>query len=158
MKHLAQLPLSLQGSPTLIQTGTTPSFPTTHTQTYNAAHVRVPSVLSATSSFLKQLLLRRISIFFFFFFFYFASSACIGCPPSQRPSLCLTLNPLCCRVCVPSILKHPLLPPPPLCFLIFQNADDLLVASAECPSDDEDLEECEPGNGESTLGVLSPFI
>uniref|UniRef100_A0A3B4B048 Neurexin/syndecan/glycophorin C domain-containing protein n=1 Tax=Periophthalmus magnuspinnatus TaxID=409849 RepID=A0A3B4B048_9GOBI len=29
------------------------------------------------------------------------------------------------------------------------NADDLLVASAECPSDDEDLEECEPGNGES---------
>uniref|UniRef100_UPI0037E9B7AA neurexin 2b isoform X5 n=1 Tax=Semicossyphus pulcher TaxID=241346 RepID=UPI0037E9B7AA len=27
------------------------------------------------------------------------------------------------------------------------NADDLLVASAECPSDDEDLEECEPGNG-----------
>uniref|UniRef100_UPI0037E93574 neurexin 2b isoform X7 n=1 Tax=Semicossyphus pulcher TaxID=241346 RepID=UPI0037E93574 len=26
------------------------------------------------------------------------------------------------------------------------NADDLLVASAECPSDDEDLEECEPGN------------
>uniref|UniRef100_A0A8C2H165 Neurexin 2 n=1 Tax=Cyprinus carpio TaxID=7962 RepID=A0A8C2H165_CYPCA len=31
------------------------------------------------------------------------------------------------------------------------NADDLLVASAECPSDDEDLEECEPGNGESVL-------
>uniref|UniRef100_UPI0037E82B6E neurexin 2b isoform X6 n=1 Tax=Semicossyphus pulcher TaxID=241346 RepID=UPI0037E82B6E len=28
------------------------------------------------------------------------------------------------------------------------NADDLLVASAECPSDDEDLEECEPGNGD----------
>ncbi|KAM9827482.1 neurexin-2-beta isoform 6-T6 [Neosynchiropus ocellatus] len=27
-----------------------------------------------------------------------------------------------------------------------QIADDLLVASAECPSDDEDLEECEPGN------------
>ncbi|XP_025771148.1 neurexin-2-beta [Puma concolor] len=25
-----------------------------------------------------------------------------------------------------------------------QNTDDLLVASAECPSDDEDLEECEP--------------
>ncbi|OCT81648.1 hypothetical protein XELAEV_180241593mg, partial [Xenopus laevis] len=24
------------------------------------------------------------------------------------------------------------------------NSDDLLVASAECPSDDEDLEECEP--------------
>lgn len=44
---------------------------------------------------------------------------------------------------------HPL-----LCFLLFQNADDLLVASAECPSDDEDLEECEPGNGESTQGVL----
>ncbi|XP_067380365.1 neurexin 2b isoform X11 [Channa argus] len=29
---------------------------------------------------------------------------------------------------------------------VTQNADDLLVASAECPSDDEDLEECEPGN------------
>nr|XP_020471962.1 neurexin-2-beta isoform X4 [Monopterus albus] len=26
------------------------------------------------------------------------------------------------------------------------NVDDILVASAECPSDDEDLEECEPGN------------
>lgn len=49
-------------------------------------------------------------------------------------------------------------PSTPLCFLIFQNADDLLVASAECPSDDEDLEECEPGNGESTLVVLSPFV
>lgn len=30
-----------------------------------------------------------------------------------------------------------------------QNSDDILVASAECPSDDEDLEECEPGTGES---------
>ncbi|XP_026016100.1 neurexin-2-beta isoform X7 [Astatotilapia calliptera] len=29
---------------------------------------------------------------------------------------------------------------------VTQNSDDLLVASAECPSDDEDLEECEPGN------------
>ncbi|KAM8946467.1 neurexin-2-beta isoform 12-T12 [Pelodytes ibericus] len=29
---------------------------------------------------------------------------------------------------------------------ITQNSDDLLVASAECPSDDEDLEECEPTN------------
>lgn len=38
--------------------------------------------------------------------------------------------------------------------LFFQNSDDLLVASAECPSDDEDLEECEPGNGESAQGVL----
>ncbi|XP_031508615.1 neurexin-2-beta isoform X12 [Macaca thibetana thibetana] len=28
-----------------------------------------------------------------------------------------------------------------------QNTDDLLVASAECPSDDEDLEECEPSTG-----------
>ncbi|XP_075957661.1 neurexin-2-like isoform X3 [Anarhichas minor] len=27
------------------------------------------------------------------------------------------------------------------------NSDDILVASAECPSDDEDLEECEPGTG-----------
>lgn len=30
---------------------------------------------------------------------------------------------------------------------IAQNSDDLLVASAECPSDDEDLEECEPSTG-----------
>ncbi|XP_069501152.1 neurexin-2-beta isoform X6 [Ambystoma mexicanum] len=30
---------------------------------------------------------------------------------------------------------------------ITQNTDDLLVASAECPSDDEDLEECEPSTG-----------
>ncbi|XP_031688334.1 neurexin-2-beta isoform X9 [Oncorhynchus kisutch] len=29
---------------------------------------------------------------------------------------------------------------------VTQNTDDILVASAECPSDDEDLEECEPGN------------
>ncbi|OWK17110.1 NRXN2, partial [Cervus elaphus hippelaphus] len=34
-----------------------------------------------------------------------------------------------------------------------QNTDDLLVASAECPSDDEDLEECEPSTGE----CLSPL-
>uniref|UniRef100_A0AAZ3PR17 Neurexin 2b n=1 Tax=Oncorhynchus tshawytscha TaxID=74940 RepID=A0AAZ3PR17_ONCTS len=40
---------------------------------------------------------------------------------------------------------------------VTQNTDDILVASAECPSDDEDLEECEPGNGESTLGVLCPL-
>uniref|UniRef100_A0A4W5JPW3 Neurexin/syndecan/glycophorin C domain-containing protein n=1 Tax=Hucho hucho TaxID=62062 RepID=A0A4W5JPW3_9TELE len=33
----------------------------------------------------------------------------------------------------------------------------ILPSSAECPSDDEDLEECEPGNGESTLGVLCPL-
>ncbi|ELW65076.1 Neurexin-2-alpha [Tupaia chinensis] len=32
------------------------------------------------------------------------------------------------------------------------NTDDLLVASAECPSDDEDLEECEPST-EGSLGV-----
>ncbi|XP_063801304.1 neurexin-2-beta isoform X18 [Pseudophryne corroboree] len=30
---------------------------------------------------------------------------------------------------------------------ITPNSDDLLVASAECPSDDEDLEECEPSTG-----------
>uniref|UniRef100_A0A671PV49 Neurexin-2-like n=1 Tax=Sinocyclocheilus anshuiensis TaxID=1608454 RepID=A0A671PV49_9TELE len=30
------------------------------------------------------------------------------------------------------------------------NSDDLLVASAECPSDDEDLEECEPGTAHPT--------
>ncbi|XP_067831834.1 neurexin-1-like isoform X15 [Heptranchias perlo] len=33
---------------------------------------------------------------------------------------------------------------------ITQNTDDILVASAECPSDDEDLEECEPSTGEYT--------
>ncbi|XP_061754503.1 neurexin-2-like isoform X8 [Nerophis ophidion] len=31
-----------------------------------------------------------------------------------------------------------------------QNSDDILVASAECPSDDEDLEECEPGTADPT--------
>uniref|UniRef100_A0A8C9WIV0 Neurexin 2 n=1 Tax=Scleropages formosus TaxID=113540 RepID=A0A8C9WIV0_SCLFO len=30
------------------------------------------------------------------------------------------------------------------------NTDDILVASAECPSDDEDLEECEPGTANPT--------
>uniref|UniRef100_A0A4W3IGP8 Neurexin/syndecan/glycophorin C domain-containing protein n=1 Tax=Callorhinchus milii TaxID=7868 RepID=A0A4W3IGP8_CALMI len=29
----------------------------------------------------------------------------------------------------------------------FQSTDDLLVASAECPTDDEDLDECEPSSG-----------
>ncbi|XP_077313787.1 neurexin-2-like isoform X30 [Lithobates pipiens] len=33
---------------------------------------------------------------------------------------------------------------------IAQNSDDLLVASAECPSDDEDLEECEPSTANPT--------
>lgn len=32
-----------------------------------------------------------------------------------------------------------------------QSSDDILVASAECPSDDEDLEECEPGTGGSAV-------
>uniref|UniRef100_A0A8C1THX0 Neurexin 2 n=1 Tax=Cyprinus carpio TaxID=7962 RepID=A0A8C1THX0_CYPCA len=41
---------------------------------------------------------------------------------------------------------------------VTQNTDDLLVASAECPSDDEDLEECEPGNGESVLPSMFVFI
>ncbi|XP_062309045.1 neurexin-2-beta-like [Osmerus eperlanus] len=37
-----------------------------------------------------------------------------------------------------------------------QNSDDLLVASAECPSDDEDLEECEPGTGgELVLPIIT---
>ncbi|KAJ8281838.1 hypothetical protein COCON_G00043570, partial [Conger conger] len=36
------------------------------------------------------------------------------------------------------------------------NTDDLLVASAECPSDDEDLEECEPGTGgELVLPIIT---
>uniref|UniRef100_A0A3P9Q1Q1 Neurexin 2 n=1 Tax=Poecilia reticulata TaxID=8081 RepID=A0A3P9Q1Q1_POERE len=34
---------------------------------------------------------------------------------------------------------------------ISKSSDDILVASAECPSDDEDLEECEPGTGGLTL-------
>ncbi|XP_063801302.1 neurexin-2-beta isoform X16 [Pseudophryne corroboree] len=33
---------------------------------------------------------------------------------------------------------------------ITPNSDDLLVASAECPSDDEDLEECEPSTANPT--------
>lgn len=40
----------------------------------------------------------------------------------------------------------------PVCFQP-QNSDDILVASAECPSDDEDLEECEPGTG----GSIGPY-
>ncbi|XP_055794853.1 neurexin-2-like isoform X15 [Salvelinus fontinalis] len=39
---------------------------------------------------------------------------------------------------------------------VTQNTDDILVASAECPSDDEDLEECEPGNGgELVLPIIT---
>ncbi|XP_072407056.1 neurexin-2-beta-like isoform X8 [Chiloscyllium punctatum] len=39
---------------------------------------------------------------------------------------------------------------------ITQNTDDILVASAECPSDDEDLEECEPSTGgELILPILT---
>ncbi|ETE62195.1 Neurexin-2-beta, partial [Ophiophagus hannah] len=39
---------------------------------------------------------------------------------------------------------------------ITQNSDDLLVASAECPSDDEDLEECEPSTGgELVLPIIT---
>ncbi|XP_064207823.1 neurexin-2-beta-like isoform X6 [Anguilla rostrata] len=33
---------------------------------------------------------------------------------------------------------------------VTQNTDDLLVASAECPTDDEDLDECEPGTANPT--------
>ncbi|XP_014902265.1 neurexin-2-like isoform X1 [Poecilia latipinna] len=37
-----------------------------------------------------------------------------------------------------------------------QSSDDILVASAECPSDDEDLEECEPGTGgELVLPIIT---
>ncbi|XP_029617711.1 neurexin-2-beta-like [Salmo trutta] len=40
--------------------------------------------------------------------------------------------------------------------LELENTDDILVASAECPSDDEDLEECEPGNGgELVLPIIT---
>ncbi|OXB77140.1 UNVERIFIED_CONTAM: hypothetical protein H355_007787, partial [Colinus virginianus] len=37
------------------------------------------------------------------------------------------------------------------------NTDDLLVASAECPSDDEDLEECEPGTGGELVLAAAPL-
>ena len=47
---------------------------------------------------------------------------------------------------VPRPTLSPGVPPP-------QNTDDLLVASAECPSDDEDLEECEPGTGGCCSGA-----
>lgn len=36
-------------------------------------------------------------------------------------------------------------------FLSSQSADDLLVASAECPSDDEDIDPCDPSSGEMKL-------
>ncbi|XP_064207820.1 neurexin-1-beta-like isoform X3 [Anguilla rostrata] len=39
---------------------------------------------------------------------------------------------------------------------VTQNTDDLLVASAECPTDDEDLDECEPGTGgELVLPIIT---
>uniref|UniRef100_A0A8C7ZJJ1 Neurexin 2 n=1 Tax=Oryzias sinensis TaxID=183150 RepID=A0A8C7ZJJ1_9TELE len=39
---------------------------------------------------------------------------------------------------------------------ISKSSDDILVASAECPSDDEDLEECEPGTGgELVLPIIT---
>jgi len=31
--------------------------------------------------------------------------------------------------------------------LLLQTTDDILVASAECPSDDEDIDPCEPSSG-----------
>ncbi len=43
--------------------------------------------------------------------------------------------------------------PSPLFSFQPQNSDDILVASAECPSDDEDLEECEPGTGGSAMEI-----
>ncbi|XP_038643261.1 neurexin-2-like [Scyliorhinus canicula] len=41
---------------------------------------------------------------------------------------------------------------------ITQNTDDILVASAECPSDDEDLEECEPSTGEFGISGAVPGL
>ncbi|XP_053196770.1 neurexin-1a-beta-like isoform X4 [Scomber japonicus] len=35
-----------------------------------------------------------------------------------------------------------------------QSADDLLVASAECPSDDEDIDPCDPSSGEIPVKVF----
>uniref|UniRef100_A0A8C7FBE1 Neurexin-2-like n=1 Tax=Oncorhynchus kisutch TaxID=8019 RepID=A0A8C7FBE1_ONCKI len=58
-------------------------------------------------------------------------------------------------------IEPPLTPSPSPLFLslppsLLQNTDDILVASAECPSDDEDLEECEPGNGgELVLPIIT---
>lgn len=31
--------------------------------------------------------------------------------------------------------------------ILLQTTDDILVASAECPSDDEDIDPCEPSSG-----------
>uniref|UniRef100_A0A4W6E8D2 Neurexin 1b n=1 Tax=Lates calcarifer TaxID=8187 RepID=A0A4W6E8D2_LATCA len=44
------------------------------------------------------------------------------------------------------------MPSPLYCVpLSFQTTDDLLVASAECPSDDEDIDPCEPSSGGVSL-------
>lgn len=43
------------------------------------------------------------------------------------------------------------------CVSSLQPADDLLVASAECPSDDEDIDPCDPSSGEPGALVLSPL-
>ncbi|KAJ8008158.1 hypothetical protein DPEC_G00101860 [Dallia pectoralis] len=49
-------------------------------------------------------------------------------------------------------------PLPPVLLSLLQNTDDILVASAECPSDDEDLEECEPGNAVIGQMCAQPYF
>ena len=70
---------------------------------------------------------------------------CPGPIPHPVPQLRRWLWGLLTRPGILLFSPHPPLAP--------QNTDDLLVASAECPSDDEDLEECEPSTGE----CLSPL-
>ncbi|XP_070300994.1 neurexin-1a-beta isoform X6 [Salvelinus sp. IW2-2015] len=38
-----------------------------------------------------------------------------------------------------------------------QSTDDLLVASAECPSDDEDIDPCDPSSAHPPLPEVKPF-
>lgn len=45
----------------------------------------------------------------------------------------------------------------PLLSCLPQSADDLLVASAECPSDDEDIDPCDPSSGELRGSAFSWF-
>lgn len=71
-----------------------------------------------------------------------ASSALLATPSLLTQPLRTTL--LSVRTFCPH--AHPLLRS--VCVsLSLQTTDDVLVASAECPSDDEDIEPCEPSSG-----------
>ncbi|CAM9116214.1 unnamed protein product [Bubo scandiacus] len=72
-------------------------------------------------------------------------------PPRHLGPRCLSPSCLGTQVFGSQMLGHPDVQGPgvwgPWHLVPRCNTDDLLVASAECPSDDEDLEECEPGTG-----------